>query len=150
MAVAALVEVKRKQVAIHQGMVDSTSPLPVTFFWIAIQYALLGSADLFCLAGMLEFFFTEAPSSMRSLATSLSWASLAIGYYLSSVIVSIVNAATRRGHDDHSKAWLSGKNLNRYHLERFYWLLCVLGAVNFLNYLFWACRYKYRSTGSIR
>lgn len=147
MAVAALVEVKRKQVARDHGMVDSAEPLPVTFFWIAIQYALLGSADLFCLAGMLEFFFTEAPSSMRSLATSLSWASLAVGYYLSSVIVSIVNAATGRGHDDH-KAWLSGKNLNRYHLEKFYWLLCILGALNFLNYLFWACRYKYRSTGS--
>ncbi|XP_021731110.1 protein NRT1/ PTR FAMILY 4.6-like [Chenopodium quinoa] len=149
MAVAALVEVKRKQVAIDQGMVDSVEPLPLTFFWIAIQYALLGSADLFCLAGMLEFFFTEAPSSMRSLATSLSWASLAIGYYLSSVIVSIINAATRRGHDEHN-AWLAGSNLNRYHLERFYWLLCVLGALNFLNYLFWACKYKYRSTGSIR
>ncbi|KAK9675789.1 hypothetical protein RND81_11G031000 [Saponaria officinalis] len=145
MAAAALVEVKRKNVAIKHDLVDSTKPLPITFFWIAIQYALLGSADLFTLAGMLEFFFTEAPSSMRSLATSLSWASLAIGYYLSSVIVSIVNEATSRGHH---KGWLSGGNLNRYRLERFYWLLCVLGGVNFLNYLFWACRYKYRSTGS--
>lgn len=149
MIVAALVEVKRKRVATDHGLIDSTEPLPISFFWIAIQYALLGSADLFCLAGMLEFFFTEAPSSMRSLATSLSWASLAIGYYLSSVIVSIVNAATSTGHG-HNKAWLSGKNLNRYHLERFYWLLCVLGGLNFLNYLFWACRYKYRSTGSRR
>ncbi|XP_074274533.1 protein NRT1/ PTR FAMILY 4.6-like [Silene latifolia] len=145
MAVAALVEVKRKHVAIEHNLLDSTKPLPITFFWIAIQYALLGSADLFTLAGMLEFFFTEAPSSMRSLATSFSWASLAIGYYLSSVIVSIVNSATSRGHH---KPWLSGGNLNRYRLERFYWLLCVLGALNFLNYLFWACRYKYRSTGS--
>ncbi|KAL9246423.1 hypothetical protein vseg_019959 [Gypsophila vaccaria] len=145
MAAAALVEVKRKEVAITHNLVDSTKPLPITFFWIAIQYALLGSADLFTLAGMLEFFFTEAPSSMRSLATSLSWASLAIGYYLSSVIVSIVNDATSRGH---RKGWLSGGNLNRYHLERFYWLLCVLGGLNFVSYMFWACRYKYRSTGS--
>lgn len=152
MAVAALVEVKRKHVAADHHMIDSRGPLPITFLWIAIQYALLGSADLFTLAGMLEFLFTEAPSSMRSLATSLSWASLAIGYYLSSVIVSIVNRATsRRGsdHDDHNhRGWLSGGNLNRYHLERFYWVLCVLGAFNFFNYLFWANRYRYRSTGS--
>jgi len=146
MAAAALVEVKRKHVATEHDMLDSKAPLPITFFWIAIQYALLGSADLFTLAGMLEFFFTEAPSSMRSLATSLSWASLAVGYYLSSVIVAIVNDATSKGH--YHKAWLSGGNLNHYYLERFYWLLCVLGALNFLNYLFWACRYKYRSTGS--
>ncbi|KAJ8445429.1 hypothetical protein Cgig2_031242 [Carnegiea gigantea] len=146
MGVAALVELKRKQVAAEHDMLDSKAPLPITFFWIAIQYALLGSADLFTLAGMLEFFFTEAPSSMRSLATSLSWASLAVGYYLSSVIVAIVNDATRGGH--HHEAWLSGENLNHYHLEWFYWLLCVLGALNLLNHILWASRYKYRSTGS--
>ncbi|XP_057949287.1 protein NRT1/ PTR FAMILY 4.6 [Malania oleifera] len=141
MATAALVEVKRKRVASNSGPLDSANPLPITFFWIAFQYLFLGSADLFTLAGLLEFFFTEAPSSMRSLATALSWASLAMGYYLSSVIVSIVNSVT-----DHSahEPWLSGSNLNHYHLERFYWLMCTLSGLNFLHYLFWAYRYKYR------
>ncbi|KAH1031253.1 hypothetical protein J1N35_043427 [Gossypium stocksii] len=145
MAVAALVEIKRKRVATDSGLLDSTAPLPITFFWIALQYLFLGSADLFTLAGLLEFFFTEAPSSMRSLATSLSWASLAMGYYLSSVIVSIVNNVT--GKSGHSP-WLSGYTINRYHLDRFYWLMCVLSTLNFLHYLFWAMRYKYRSAGA--
>ncbi|XP_021299856.1 protein NRT1/ PTR FAMILY 4.6 [Herrania umbratica] len=145
MAVAALVEIKRKRVATDSGLLDSTNPLPITFFWIALQYLFLGSADLFTLAGLLEFFFTEAPSSMRSLATSLSWASLAMGYYLSSVIVSIVNNVTdNSGH----KPWLSGHTINHYHLERFYWLMCVLSTLNFFHYLFWAMRYKYRSAGA--
>ncbi|XP_061342446.1 protein NRT1/ PTR FAMILY 4.6-like [Gastrolobium bilobum] len=146
MAVAAVVEMKRKNVATHSGLLDdATKPLPITFFWIAFQYLFLGSADLFTLAGLLEFFFTEAPIRMRSLATSLSWASLAMGYYLSSVIVSIVNSVT--GNSSH-KPWLSGANLNHYHLERFYWLMCVLSGLNFLHYLFWAMRYKYRGTGT--
>ncbi|XVF03402.1 hypothetical protein REPUB_Repub04eG0258200 [Reevesia pubescens] len=145
MAVAALVEIKRKRVATDSGLLDSTNPLPITFFWIALQYLFLGSADLFTLAGLLEFFFTEAPSSMRSLATSLSWASLAMGYYLSSVIVSIVNNVT---DNLGNKPWLSGHTINRYHLDRFYWLMCVLSALNFLHYLFWAMRYKYRSAGA--
>lgn len=143
MAVAALVEIKRKRVATDSGLLDSTSPLPITFFWIAFQYLFLGSADLFTLAGLMEFFFTEAPTSMRSLATSLSFASLAMGYYLSTVIVSIVNGVT--DHSEH-KPWLSGSIINHYHLEKFYWLLCVLSALNFLHYLFWAILYKYRST----
>ncbi|XP_011086399.2 protein NRT1/ PTR FAMILY 4.6 isoform X2 [Sesamum indicum] len=143
MAVAAVVEVKRKRVATNSGLLDSTKPLPVTFLWIAFQYLFLGSADLFTLAGLLEFFFTEAPFSMRSLATSLSFASLAMGYYLSTVIVSIVNGVT--GGSRH-KPWLSGSNLNDYHLDRFYWLLCSLSGLNFMQYLFWATRYKYRST----
>lgn len=141
MAVAAAVETKRKRVATENGLLDSAQPLPITFLWIAIQYLFLGSADLFSLAGSLEFFFTEAPASMRSLATSLSWASLAMGYYLSSVIVSIVNNVTN--NSDH-QPWLSGRNINHYHLERFYWLMCVLSGLNFVHYLFWAMQYKYR------
>lgn len=137
MAVAALVEIKRKRVAANSGLVDK---LPITFFWVAFQYLFLGSADLFTLAGLLEFFFTEAPAGMRSLAMSLSWASLAMGYYLSSVIVSIVNNVTGNSKN---RPWLAGTNINHYHLERFYWLLCVLSVLNFLHYLFWATRYKY-------
>lgn len=147
MAVAAVVEVKRKNVAADNGMLDSAKPLPITFFWIAFQYLFLGSADLFTLAGLLEFFFSEAPARMRSLATSLSWASLALGYYLSSVLVSIVNSATGRG--DH-RPWLKGASLNHYHLERFYWVMCVLSTINYLFFLFLAIRYKYRNAGVIK
>ncbi|CAH8253440.1 unnamed protein product [Arabidopsis lyrata] len=144
MAVAALVELKRKQVAREAGLLDSKETLPITFLWIAFQYLFLGSADLFTLAGLLEFFFTEAPSSMRSLATSLSWASLALGYYLSSVMVPIVNSVTESAGQS---PWL-GEKLNRSSLDLFYWLMCVMSVVNFLHYLFWAKRYKYISTGS--
>lgn len=144
MAVAALVEIKRKRVAVNSGLVNSSEPLPITFLWVALQYLFLGSADLFTLAGMMEFFFTDAPLSMRSLATSLSWASLAMGYYFSTVLVSIVNNITSTYRHT---PWLFGSNLNHYHLERFYWLMCILGGLNFLHFLFWAARYKYRSTG---
>ncbi|KAK8537564.1 hypothetical protein V6N13_096619 [Hibiscus sabdariffa] len=142
MAVAALVEIKRKKVALESGLLDSAEPLPITFLWIALQYLFLGSADLFTLAGMMEFFFTEAPTSMRSLATSLSWASLSMGYYFSSVLISIVNNITSIFRHT---PWLSGSNLNHYHLERFYWLMCILSGLNFFHYLFWANRYKYRT-----
>lgn len=150
MAVAALVETKRKLVVAEvaccsRNSSSSSSPLPITFLWVALQYVFLGSADLFTLAGMMEFFFTEAPSTMRSLATSLSWTSLAMGYYLSSVLVSAVNFVTGLNHHN---PWLLGKNLNQYHLERFYWLMCVLSGINFLHYLFWASRYAYRSNQS--
>lgn len=141
MAIAGLVEIKRKKVADEYG--SGNGPLPISFLWVSFQYLFLGSADLFVLAGLMEFSFTEAPVKMRSLATSFSWASLAMGYYLSGVIVSVVNGVTGAGN--HHRPWLSGENLNRYHLDRFYWLMCVLSLLNFGNYLFWANRYKYRS-----
>ncbi|XP_042400570.1 protein NRT1/ PTR FAMILY 4.6-like isoform X1 [Zingiber officinale] len=146
MAVAAAVEVKRKRVARRVGE-GFQGPLPITFFWVAFQYLFLGSADLFTLAGMLEFFFSEAPARMRTLATSLSWASLAMGYYLSSVLVTVVNLATSSGGGGGGRrGWLSGENLNHYHLERFYLLMCVLSALNLVNFVFWAMIYRYRSS----
>ncbi|KAG8388665.1 hypothetical protein BUALT_Bualt02G0148900 [Buddleja alternifolia] len=145
MAIAALVEIKRKSVALQSGLINSTEPLPITFLWVALQYLFLGSADLFSLAGMMEFFFTEAPFSMRSLATSLSWASLAMGYYLSSVLVQLVNSITAAYRHT---PWLYGSNLNHYHLERFYWFMCILSGLNLLHYIFWARRYSYRTSGA--
>lgn len=143
MAVAALVEMKRKQVAIRSRLINSKEPLPITFLWVSLQYLFLGSADLFSLAGLMDFFFTEAPFSMRSLATSLSWASLAMGYYLSSVLVNLINCITGSFHHT---PWLYGSNLNHYHLERFYWFMCILSGLNFLFYLFWAQRYRYKTS----
>ncbi|GFP80115.1 protein nrt1/ ptr family 4.6 [Phtheirospermum japonicum] len=145
MAIAALVELKRKHVALKSGLVNSTKPLPISFLWVALQYLFLGSADLFSLAGLMDFFFTEAPFSMRSLATSLSWASLAMGYYLSSVLVNLINCVTGAFG---RMPWLYGSNLNHYRLERFYWLMCVLSGLNFLHYLFWARRYRYKTSGN--
>nr|GEX55512.1 protein NRT1/ PTR FAMILY 4.6-like [Tanacetum cinerariifolium] len=114
MVVAALVETKRKKVANEHGL--DNGRLPISFLWLAFQYLFLGSADLFVLAGLMEFAFSEAPIRMRSLATSFSWASLALGYYLSGVIVSLVNSVT--GSGKHHHPWLSGENLNHYRLDR--------------------------------
>jgi len=100
----------------------------------------LGSTDLFALAGLLEFFFSEAPPRMRSLAMSLSWASLALGYYLSSVLVSLVNRVTSTAAG--GGGWLANNDLNKDRLDLFYWLLAGLSILNFFNYLFWARWYS--------
>ena len=67
---------------------------------------------------------------------------MALGYYLSTVVVNIVNGATKG--ITRSGGWLVGNNINRNHLNLFYWLLSMLSLINFLVYLFVARRYKYR------
>ncbi|KAH9322832.1 hypothetical protein KI387_017471, partial [Taxus chinensis] len=139
MAMAALVEVKRKNVAREKGMLDAvplfSPPIPMTVFWLGFPYFIFGFVDLFTFVGLMEFFYSEAPAGMRSLATAFSWTSLALGYFLSGVLVNIVNAATRMTK---SHGWLAGNNLNRNHLDLFYWVLAILNILNFVNYLFWA------------
>jgi peptide/histidine transporter 3/4 len=90
MAIAGFVEVKRKNQAIR----DPTKP--ISLFWISFQDDIFGIADMFTLVGLLEVFYKEAPAGMRSLSTSLTWLSLSLGYYLSTVLVDVINGVTKR------------------------------------------------------
>lgn len=136
MAVAAVVEKHRKSVAIKHNMVESATPLPMSVFWLGYQYAIFGLADMFTLVGLLDFFYSESSSSMKALSTAISWSSLAIGYYTSSIVVSIVNKV--------SGGWLANNNLNKDKLDYFYWLLAGLSVLNFGFYLLCASWYKYK------
>ncbi|KAG9150365.1 hypothetical protein Leryth_014551 [Lithospermum erythrorhizon] len=139
MIVGGIVETRRLRVAREQNMVDSPDPLPMTVFWLAYQYAIFGLADMFTMVGMLDFFYAETSSGMKSLGTAISWCSYAFGYYTSTVVVTIVNKV--------SGGWLASNNLNRDKLNYFYYLLAGLSAVNFGVYLLCASWYKYKNEG---
>eukprot|EP01018_Ginkgo_biloba_P032861 Gb_00898 [translate_table: standard] len=144
MAIAALVEVKRKAVATHHGMLNSSDnkALLISVFWLGFQYFVFGIGELFTFVGLMEFFYSEASSGMKSLTTAFFWCSPAFGYFLSSVLVNTVNTATRNITD--SGGWLHGNNLNDSHLNLFYWMLSILSLVNFFIYIFCANRYVYK------
>nr|XP_027108816.1 protein NRT1/ PTR FAMILY 4.5-like [Coffea arabica] len=145
MAVAAFVEVKRKNVARSHNMLDAIpllQPLPIHVLWLSFQYFIFGIADMFTYVGLLEFFYSQTPKKLKALSSCFLWTAMAIGYFLSTILVNIVNGATKR--ITKSGGWLAGNNLNRNHLNLFYWLLSTLSIINFLIYLFFAMRYKYR------
>ncbi|KAJ4954419.1 hypothetical protein NE237_011202 [Protea cynaroides] len=129
MAVAAAVEAKRRAAAEHNVV------LPV--YWLGFQFLLLSFSDFLTLGGMLEFFYSEAPESMKSMCTALAWCSTSMGYFLSSALVSLTNSVTK----SLGKEWLGGINLNNDRLDLFYTLLCVFNFLNFLNYVYWAKRF---------
>lgn len=137
MAVAGVVETHRKSLAYKHNMVDSLEPLPMSLFWLGLQYAIFGAADMFSLVGLLEFFYAESSAGMKSLSTAISWCSVAIGYFLSTVVVEVVNKV--------SGGWLANNNINRDKLNYFYWLLSVMSVVNFGFYLVCASWYKYKN-----
>ncbi|GKA02197.1 NRT1/ PTR family 8.2-like protein [Tanacetum coccineum] len=73
------------------GIFDTISIL----FWVPVydhvpQYALVGRADVFAYIGQLEFFYDQAPDSMRSLSAALQLTITAFGSYLSASLVTIV------------------------------------------------------------
>ncbi|XP_050370551.1 protein NRT1/ PTR FAMILY 4.6-like [Argentina anserina] len=143
MGVAGIMEVKRKDVARDNNMLDAIpvlQPLPISTFWLSFQYFIFGIADMFTYVGLLEFFYSEAPKALKSISTCFLWSSMALGYFFSTVLVKIVNAATHGNNG----GWLAGNNINRNNLNLFYWLLSGMSFLNFFIYLFVARKYKYR------
>ncbi|KAG9447099.1 hypothetical protein H6P81_013227 [Aristolochia fimbriata] len=140
--VAGIIERKRKSIAEVHGLMDARTGLPMSMFWLGAQFFFLAIVDATTFTGLLEFFNTEVSRGMKSLGTAIFWCIQGLGSFLGTTLVNIVNDTTSHGNG--KTGWLGGNNLNRNHLDRFYWLLSVFGLVSFLNYLFWARRYVYR------
>jgi solute carrier family 15 (peptide/histidine transporter), member 3/4 len=96
MVSAALVESHCLQNVRAQGFVDRKVAVPVSIMWQGPQYILIGAGEVFSI-GLNEFFYEEAPDAMKSLFVSFSFANDSVGYYLSSLIISLVPVFTASG-----------------------------------------------------
>ncbi|WCJ37507.1 Major facilitator superfamily protein [Euphorbia peplus] len=129
MVAAATTEIERKNNAIHK---DSK----ISVFWLLPQFILVGAGEAFAYVGQLEFFIREAPERMKSLSTGFFLSTLSMGFFVSSLLVSLVDQITK-------KNWLRS-NLNKGKLYNFYWLLAVLGCLNFLVFIVFARKHQYK------
>ena len=140
MIVAALVEMKRLKTAQQYDLVDKPSlSIPMSVWWLLPQYLMFGLADVFTMVGMQEFFYDQVPTELRSIGLGVYLSVFGVGNFLSSFLVSAIEKAT--GGDDRD-SWFSN-NLNRAHIDYFYWLLAGLSVVGFAIYLHFARSYIY-------
>uniref|UniRef100_A0A453G1H7 Peptide transporter PTR5 n=1 Tax=Aegilops tauschii subsp. strangulata TaxID=200361 RepID=A0A453G1H7_AEGTS len=139
MAVAALVEAARLRAARDAGLVDSPGvTVPMSLWWMVPQYVLLGLANVFTMVGLEEFFYDQVPDALRSVGLALCMSIMGVGNYASGVLVSAVDWATMRT----GESWFSD-NLNRAHLDYFYWALAGVAALEVLVFLYFSTRYVY-------
>lgn len=111
----------------------------LSIFWQVPQYVLVGASEVFMYVGQLEFFNSQAPDGLKSFGSALCMTSMSLGNYVSSIIVTIVMKITSRGD---MPGWIP-EDLNKGHLDRFFFLLAVLTTIDFMVYLFFANSYKY-------
>lgn len=130
MVTAAIVEKQRREAAVQHKT-------NISAFWLVPQFFLVGAGEAFAYVGQLEFFIREAPDRMKSMSTGLFLSTLAMGFFVSSLLVSLVDKVT-------NMRWLRS-NLNRGKLDNFYWMLAVLGVLNFLAFLVFAMRHQYKT-----
>ncbi|KAI5402136.1 protein NRT1/ PTR FAMILY 7.1 [Lathyrus oleraceus] len=110
----------------------------VSIFCQIPQYVLIGASEVFMYVGQLEFFNGQAPDGIKSFGSSLCMASISLGNYVSSMLVNMIMEITARGQE---KGWIP-ENLNKGHMDRFFFLLAGIVAFDFVIYLFCANRYK--------
>ncbi|KAJ7546138.1 hypothetical protein O6H91_08G026300 [Diphasiastrum complanatum] len=141
MVVAAMVEIWRLKVSKQNKVtMNSTNAAQLSIFWQIPQYCLIGVGEVFTSIGQLEFFYDQSPDAMRSLSAALSQSTMALGSYFSSIMVTIVTSITQGGD---SAGWIPD-NLNKGHLDYFFWLLAVLSGLNIVFFLPCALRYRYK------
>ncbi|KAL7132511.1 hypothetical protein ABFS83_12G078800 [Erythranthe nasuta] len=139
---AGFIELRRKSSAGAHGLLDRPhETIPISVFWLAPQYCLHGMAEAFMSIGHLEFFYDQAPESMRSTAPALFWLSISAGSYTSTLLITLVHKYSA-GPDGSN--WLPDDNLNRGKLEYLYWLITLLQFLNLIYYVICAKFYTFK------
>ncbi|XP_057519078.1 protein NRT1/ PTR FAMILY 2.8 [Amaranthus tricolor] len=134
MGIAAFVESKRRNEALRKG--SFVSPLYVGY--LVPQLILSGLTEAFAAVTIMEFFTTQMPEYMRSVAGSIFFISLSMANYLATAIVNIIYQVTRRSD---GKAWLGGRDLNHNRLDYFYAIIGFIGIFNFFYFSFFASKF---------
>ncbi|KAI3455452.1 hypothetical protein Pfo_012115 [Paulownia fortunei] len=138
MTASGIVEHVRRKKAIEQGLAnDPRGVVNMSALWLVPQNCLSGLAEAFNAIGQTEFYYTEFPKSMSSIASSLFGVGMAIASLLASVVLSTVDHATKAGGKE---SWVSS-NINKGRYEFYYWLLATMTFINLIYFL--CCSWAY-------
>lgn len=141
MTIACLAERERLSFARAHNITGIHQVIPLTVFILLPQFVLMGVADNFVVASIMEIFYDQVPEGMKSLGTAYFTTGIGIGFFLSSFILSTVSDVTKRNG---RKGWILN-NLNQSHLDYYYALLAILSFINFIYFLIVAKYFVYNA-----
>ncbi|KAK9683750.1 hypothetical protein RND81_10G162100 [Saponaria officinalis] len=131
-AATAIIEGVRREKAIQEGFADNPSGVvDMSAFWLLFHSLFYGIAEAFLVIAQTEFFYSEFPKTMSSVATNIGSLGGSVASLLSSLLMTIVDSITSKGGKD---SWVSS-NINKGHIDYYHWLLTGLYLLNFLYFL---------------
>uniref|UniRef100_A0A7N0RHA6 Uncharacterized protein n=1 Tax=Kalanchoe fedtschenkoi TaxID=63787 RepID=A0A7N0RHA6_KALFE len=127
MVVAAIVEHARRRQAVEIRHSNSSGAVvTMSALWLAPQLVLMGVAQGFNSVAQMQFYYSECPKSMSSIAGSLFGLGTAMASLLASAILSMVDGSTSRNG---GTSWVSS-DINAAQLDLYYWLLAAMSLAN--------------------
>jgi peptide/histidine transporter 3/4 len=119
---------------------NPNATVPFSVWWLLTPLSIAGLAEMTVTIGMLDLFYQEVPDSIRSLGAGFVFAATGIGAFLGSLLLSVTNRITSR----------NGKNpwvdhiISIGHADYYIWLMAILGAIDFIAFLYFSHIYKYK------
>ncbi|KAC9638032.1 hypothetical protein R6Q59_008864 [Mikania micrantha] len=125
LVVSALVEIQRLHSASDHNLIGlsmaTTTIVPFSALWLLLPLTIVGISQAFIFPGQILLYYQEFPASLRSTSSAMISLLVAVGFYLSTAITSLMRNKT---------TWLKD-NLNDGRLDIAYWVLAATGVVNF-------------------
>ncbi|XP_071916754.1 protein NRT1/ PTR FAMILY 1.2-like isoform X4 [Coffea arabica] len=130
--VTATVECIRLSLAFKEGISDDPEAIVhMSALWLLPQYCLIGLTLGLSAIAQNEFFISELPRSMSSMASTLCGVGISLGCLVASFIMSTIDDFTKRGGGE---SWIS-TNINKGHYDYYFWVLSGLSLANFFFFL---------------
>ncbi|KAL6130067.1 hypothetical protein ACLB2K_068448 [Fragaria x ananassa] len=140
MIVAAMVEARRLKIIRDHNLMDNPKAIvPMRVWWLVPQYVISGLSDVFAFVGIQELFYDQMPEAMRSLGAAFYLSVTGVGNFISSGIITLVQVISSK----YGEKWISD-NINRGHLDYFYWVIAALSILNLFIYVWIAKGFVYK------
>lgn len=143
MVISGLVEAKRRTMALSSLIEAKSNKRGNHYFsgmWFLPQLTLMGISEAFTIIGHAEFYYKQFPENMRTIGGSFLFMGMGLSSYLSGFLVQIVHHISFVAGD-----WLS-EDLNKGKLDLFYYMIAIMGLVNFAYFLVLSRRCVYKET----
>ncbi|XP_051131171.1 protein NRT1/ PTR FAMILY 5.5-like [Andrographis paniculata] len=115
--------------------------IPMSIYWLLFQFFLLAGLDSYFEKSVKAFYDYQSPDSMKPYLMYLSKAVFGLGFIFNVLSVYVVGKISEKGG---KRNWFQF-SLNNSRLDRYYWVLATLSAVNLLVFAVVACCYRYKN-----
>ncbi|XP_047309621.1 protein NRT1/ PTR FAMILY 5.5-like [Impatiens glandulifera] len=141
--VAAKVEARRLGIVISHGLIDKPDDkIPMSIFWLLPQFVLLGAVDGILETSLCYFLVDQVGPSMQGHIVHFGLGVLGMGHMGSVLAVYVVGKVSEKGG---KTGWFQ-HTLNKSRLDKYYWTLAWLSAVNLGIYVVMALLFAYQKS----